>query len=1041
MNIGKFSLKNKYFVLSFAIAIVLFGLYAKTTLKTQLSPDTNAPMTTVIVQYPGASAQDVVKDIVEPMEDEFGALEGISRIKSTSQDNIASIKLEFNYGIDIDQAAIDVQNSINGIKGKLPATMKEPKVLKFSTSDKPVATVSLSSDSVDLKDVRQLAEDKIGFDFQLVEGVASINLFGGNITEVQIKLDKNKLNAYGLTIDQIAKILSQNNIKAPGGKLIENKREILIRVEESFRNVDDIRKLRIPLADGNMIYLEDIADVNVSIEELESAYKFDGKDSIAVMITKKSDANTVEVVQNIKKELENLKIKYPFIDFKIAQDDSIFTTQMVDNMTSSVFLALLFTVLIIILFISNVSQSFVISVSMPLVFMTTLGLMKMFDMKLDMVTLSALILSIGFVVDGAIVVVENIMTHYHDLGKDIITAAIDGTQEITLPSMAGAITTLIVLVPLLFIQGFVGEMFRPLASTVIFAISSSIVIALVIIPLFTVILNKFKFRKTENFFKVATVPFNKVMGRLLDFYVTLLRISLKYKLAMYVVVIALLVLSARFLAVNGVEMLPKFDSGTSYVSVEMEPGTALHDTTEAVAVIEKILSEEKNVTGYDTQIGYERDSNLLSDFGIMGTNQAVITINLNPRTERKETIWSFQERLRAKIAQIPDIKRFVVKEKGGTASSSSSAPLDIRISGPDPKLLYDIATDLEEEIKAVEGTTNIYKSFNMDNLQLTIKMNNARAQELGLTNAVIAQQIYNSIEGIKNTTMDLEEADNVNISVEYMDQYRQSIDNLLDVYISTPLGAKVPLRELASVDIGNRANIITKENLEYTIDILGYTHTRAFSHITRDIQKILKTYPLPSGYSVGLTGENEDMGDSMKDMLFLLALAIIFVYLVLVPQFESFIHPITIMASIPLVIIGIAPALGIAGKFISMPVLLGFILLAGTVVNNAILVVDQAIKNQNQGMSIEDSVITAVKSRYRPIMMTALSDVVGMLPLALQLALGSERFSPLAIAVVGGMLAATFLTMMVIPVIYATFEGIKMKHVKVLPLSENNVPQ
>jgi multidrug efflux pump subunit AcrB len=1039
MNIGQFSIKNKYFVLSFAIAIILLGVYAKTTLKTQLSPDTNAPMATVIVQYPGASAQDVVKDIVDPMEDEFGTLEGISKIKSTSQDNVASIQLEFNYGIDIDQAAIDVQNSINRIRGKLPAAMKEPKVLKFSTSDKPIMTISLSSDSVNLKDIRQLAEDKIGFDLQLVEGVASINLFGGNITEVQVKLDKNKLNAYGLTIDQVAKILSQNNIKAPGGKLIDNNKEILIRVEESFQNVDDIKKLHIPLADGNIIYLEDIADVNVSIEELESAYKFDGKDSIAVMITKKSDANTVEVVENVKKELKKLKVKYPFIQFEIAQDDSVFTVQMVDNMTSSVSSALLLTILIVVLFISNVSQSFVVSISMPLVLLNTLGLMKLFNMKLDMVTLSALILSIGFVVDASIVVVENIMTHYHEYGKDIVTAAIDGTQEIALPSMAGATTTLIVLIPLIFIQGFVGEMFRSLSLTVIFAISSSVILALTIIPLLTVLLNKFKFRKAESVIRIVTVPFNRMMDRLLDFYVASLKLALRHKPIMYVCVIGLLVLSGAFLAKNGVEMLPKFDSGTSYVSIEMEPGTALRDTIEAVAVIEKILSEEKNVIGYDTQIGYERDSNLLSDFGIMGTNQAVITINLNPRTERKETIWEFQERLRAKIAQIPDIKRFVVKEKGGTAAGNSSAPIDIRISGPDQKLLYDIAADLEEKIKKVEGTTNIYKSFNMDNLQLNIRMNNARIQELGLTSAIIAQQIYNSIEGIKNTTMDLAEADNVNISVEYMDKYKQTIDNLLDVYISTPVGVKVPLRELASIDISKRANIITKEDLEYTIDILGYTHTRAFSHIARDIQKILNTYPLPSGYTAGLAGENEDLADSMKDMIFLLALAVVFVYLILVPQFKSFIHPVTIMATVPLIIIGVAPALGLSGKFMSMPVLLGFILLAGTVVNNAILVVDQAIANQNQGMSVEDSVITAIKSRYRPIMMTALSDVTGMLPLALQLALGSERFSPLAIAVVGGMMAATFLTMIVIPVIYATFEGIKAKFAKVLPVFGNEV--
>ncbi|HZK85733.1 MAG TPA: efflux RND transporter permease subunit [Desulfosporosinus sp.] len=1036
MNIGQFSLKNKYFVLAVAIAIVLFGLYAKATIKTQMSPDTNAPMTTVIVQYPGASAEDVVKDIVKPMEDEFGSLDGLTKLKSTSQDNVASIRLEFNYGMDVDKAAIDVQNSVNRIRGTLPATMKEPKVLKFSSSNKPVVTVSLSSHSADLKDIRLLAEDKIGFALQLVEGVASINQFGGNITEVQVKLDKNKLAAYGLTIDQVAKTMSQNNIKAPGGKLIDNNLEILTRVDESFKDIDDIRKLRISLADGNFVYLEALGEVNESIEKLESTYKFDGQDSIAIMITKKSDANTVEVVQNIKSELETLKVKYPFIEFKIAQDDSTFTNQMVDNMTSSVFIALLFTVILIMLFISNVSQSFVISVSMPLVFMMTLGLMKLFDMKLDMVTLSALILSIGFVVDGAIVVVENIMTHHHHLGKDISTAAIDATKEISMPVLAGVLTTLVVLVPLLFIQGFVGEMFRPLALTVIFAISSSVVVALVIIPLFTVMFDKFKFRKTEKLLKIVTVPFNNMMDSVLNFYSNLLKTSLRHRLVMYVVVLVLLLLSAGFLATNGVEMLPKFDSGTSYVSIEMKQGTALSETSKAVAVIEEILSKEKSVIGYDTQIGYEKNSNQLSDFGIMGTNQAVITINLTPRTKRKETIWEFQEKLRAQIDQIPDVQRSVVKEKGGTASGSSPAPLDIRISGPDPQLLYDLSIDLEKQIKTVKGTTNVYKSYNMDNLQLNIKLDKARVQELGLTNALVAQQIYSSIDGIKGTTMDLKEANNVNIAVEYKDEYKQSIDNMLDVFISTPQGLKIPLREIATMNEGKRANVITKEDMEYTIDILGYTDSRAFSHITKDIQKILDTHPLPSGYAVGLTGENEDLGDSMKEMIFMLGLAVIFVYLVLVPQFKSFLHPITIMVTIPLVIIGIAPALGIAGKYISMPVLLGVILLSGTVVNNAILVVDQAINNQDQGMSIEESVITAVRSRFRPIMMTALSDVVGMLPLAMQLALGSERFSPLAIAVVGGMLAATFLTMIVIPVIYVSFEEFKSKNFKPIGTSE-----
>ena len=1027
MNIGSFSLKNKYFVLSFAIAIILFGVYAKATLKTQLSPDTTPPMATVVVQYPGASAQDVVKDVTEPIEDELRTIEGISNIKSTSQDNVTSINLNFNYGVNVDQAAIDIQNSINSIRGTLPSNISEPKVLKFSTSDKPIATISLSSDSIKLSEIRQLVKDKIGFDFQTIEGVASIDTFGGNTNQIQIKLDKNKMSAYNLSLELIDSILYQNNIKAPGGNVVDNNKEILVRLEEGFEGIEDIKNLRIPLSDGNMIYLRDIAEVELSIEKLQSTYKYNGEESIAVMVTKKSDANTVEVMDTIKNELETLKIEYPYIDFQLAQDDSVFTAQMIDNMTSSVLIALFLTVIIIMLFVGNISHSLVISLSMPLVFMTTLGLMKLFDMKLDMVTLSALILSIGFVVDGAIVVVENITTHYVELKKDIVTATIDATKEITMPIISGATTTLIVLIPLLFIKGFVGEMFRPLAMTIIFAISSSIVIALIIIPLFTVMLTKFKFTKTEKITQKISNKFNKMMNIILDFYINVLKISLKRKAAMYLSIVVLLIASISFLMLNGIEMLPKFDSGTTYISIELEPGTKLEDTMQAVDKIEKLLNDEKNIVGYDTQVGYEKNSKVFSDFGMMGTNQAVITINLTPRTQRKETIWQFQKGLRTEIDKIPDIKRFVVKEKGGTATTSASAPIDVKISGPDQMVLYDMGKEIEEKIKSVEGTTNIYKSFDIDSPQIVVKTNSQRMQELGLTNAVVAKQLYNTMEGIKSSNIDINDTNNIDISVKYMDEYTTTVEDLLDVYISSPKGIKVPFREIATLESSYRANVITKDNLEYTIDILGYTQDRPFNHISKDIEDILKSYPLPNEYSIKLAGENEDMSKSIGDMAFLLLLAVIFVYLVLVSQFKSFMHPITIMASIPLVIIGIAPALGLSGKLISMPVLLGFILLAGTVVNNAILLLDQIRRFKEEGNDVEESVILAVKSRYRPIMMTALSDVVGMLPLALQLSLGSERFSPLAIAVIGGILSATFLTMIVIPIIYVSFENIRLK--------------
>ncbi|WP_313371328.1 efflux RND transporter permease subunit, partial [Sedimentibacter sp.] len=826
----------------------------------------------------------------------------------------------------------------------------------------------------------------------------------------------------------VSSILAQNNIKAPGGKITDANKEVLIRIEEDLKTVSDIENIRIPLKDNNIIYLKDIASVEFTTGELESNYRYNGNEGIALLVLKRSDANTVEVVDDIKEEIEVLKEKYPFIQFEIAQDDSIFTNQMVDNMSSSVLMSMAFTIILIMLFISNVSQSLVVSMSMPLVFLTTLSLMKFFDMKLDMVTLSALILSIGFVVDASIVVVENIVTHRNQ-NKDIIAAAIDGTNEIAMANIAGATTTLVVLIPLLFIEGFVGEMFRPLSLTVIFAIGSSLLIALLIIPLFTVMLSKFKFTKAEKLIDKISSPWNEMMSKLSEFYIRVLKLALNNKLKAILIALALLVLSGSFLVNNGMEMLPQFDSGKTFVSVEMEPGTKIEETSRTVKYIENFLAKEENVINYDAQIGYEKDSNMLSDFGVMGTNQALLTINLSTRLERKETIWEFQERLREEMKKIPDIKRYSVKEQGGTATSSSKAPIDIKISGSDQEILYGIADNLQKEIAKVKGTTNLYKSFNMDNLQMNIKMNDSRIRELGLSNADVAYQIYNSMEGIVGTNLDIGETENVGISVEYMYEYKESADSLLDTYINTPLGVKIPLRELADIELNERANIITREDLEYTIDILGYTHLRAFSHITKDINKIIKDYQLPSGYSIELTGEQQSMSDSAKDMMFLLSLSIILVYLVLMPQFKSFLHPVTVMASIPLVIIGIAPALGLTGKYISMPVLLGFILLVGTVVNNAILLVEFINEKKKEGIGLNEAITQAVRLRFRPIMMTALSDITGMIPLAAQLALGSERFSPLAIAVIGGMTASTFLTMVIIPTIYASFESIKQKFI------------
>lgn len=1036
MSFGRFSVEKRHVVLSLMIGLILFGIYSYLTMNTQLSPDTNAPTATVMTAYPGASAADVVTELAEPLEQAFGKLEGIAAIESTSQDNLAILRLTFDYSTDIDEATIAIQNALSRVRESLPEGIKEPQVMKFSASDMPIMTIGLSSEALDMAALRRVAEEELLTHFQLTEGVASADLLGGYEQQMRVALNADRLRAFRLTEGQVVEAISKAYLKAPGGSILHEGSELLVRVDANVSSAEALGRLEMPLADGNAIRLEDVAAVSLTTGARESSYRLNGEEMLAVTITKKTGENTIKVIERLKDEMALMQADYPNVELSVAYDDSEFTEQMVDNMTSSIALAILFTVVVIVLFIVNISRSLVIAVSMPLVFLITLGLMRLFGMNLDLVTLSALILSIGFVVDGAIVVVENISSHAAS-GKTIERAAMDGTDEIAMPSIAGATTTLIVLVPLLFIQGFVGEMFRPLSMTLIFAISASLFVALVMIPQLSVLMAPFEFKGLEGWVRRIADPFNRWMDKLLEGYIHMFKKALYHKKRTYLLLVVGLVLSAGFLRQNGMEMLPKFDSGVSYITVEMEPGTTLEDTEAALRRIEAYLASEPSVVTFDSRLGYEAGSVQMGDFGMMGTDQGMITVTLSSRLEREESIWEFQSRLREEIETLPGINRYVVKEKGGTAVSGASAPVAVKLSGDDLPVLYHLASQMEEKLTGVSGITNLYKSYNDGYSQMSVRFDQTKLQALRLTSQSVSSQLYLALEGMEANTMTLETGQTLAVQVENRYAGAQSLEQLMNTEIMTPLGAGIRLKEIAVVTQEPRSNLIESENMRYTVEVLGYIEGRTFSHVMTDVEKQIDTMVLPMGYDIELAGEQQTLTESMGDMVFLISLAIFFVYLLLVPQFKSFLHPLTIMMAIPMVAIGVAPALGLTGRVISMPVLLGIILLAGTVVNNSILLVDAINDHRQKGFEIREAIELAIRARFRPIMMTALSDVVGMLPLAMQLALGSERFSPLAVTVIGGITAATGLTIIVIPLIYLTLENVVIREdrfiVEVLP--------
>ena len=1042
MNWTRFSIKNKYTIFALIISILFFGIYAKNTLNVQLMPDTAPPSVNVMTSYPSASAQEVGENVTEILEEEISLVDGVKKVKSTSQSDLSLIKVEFYYAVNVDEAALDVENAINKIAHKLPAMAQKPQVVKFSTSDKPILTLSLGSEKLTLEEIRTLADNELKNQFQQIESVAAVDVFGGHEKQINVYLNKNDILAYNITSQMVSNALSQYNIASSAGRVTESNAESLIRINEKFTNIEELKNLIVSEFNGQTIYLKDVAKIEESENEQRSLFKANGVESISMQIIKNSDANTVDTSEMVLEQMHLLEGKYPNINFTVANNDATFTSQVMDNMTGTMMAAIFMTFLILLVFISSVTESIIVALSMPLSFLCSLSLMKVFHIPLDMITLSALILSMGFVVDNSIVVVENIMRHHNELGKDMKTAAVEGTREIMLSILAGTATTLIVLVPLLFIESFIGKVFGPLSKTMIFTLTASYFVAVVIVPLLLILWQKGTFLKKMDFYltKFIAGPFNKFMDAVKNFYIAMLKISLNRKKTVLLGSILILIISMVIFMKIGMEVFPKIDSGSFTISVETDPGFNLQQTDKIIQEIEALLKKEPEVIISSVQAGYEPGGHFLGETGALGVNQGYFTVGLSSRKERKETIWQIEDRLRNEIYKIPGIKTLVIKESGSTAVASTVAPIDLRISGPNQEVLTYIANDLEEKIESVPGTVNIYRSWHNANPEIKLNLNDHRLAELGLTPQSVANQLFMDLQGKEVGKLEQGDSSDTTIIVRYEEEGRDNLNSLLDTAIVSSKGIKVPLRDIAEISTEENPNLVTRENMEYTLDIYGFTQERAFSHVISDIQTLVDGTSLPDGYAVTIAGEQSDLMDSVGDLRLSLIIALILVYLLLLSLFKSFIHPLTIMAAIPLMLIGVALALLFTDKYVSMPVLLALILLAGTVINNAILLVDFIIKQRKQGKNGDEAILDAVRLRFRPIMMTALSDVAGMMPLALELALGSEKLSPLSIGIIGGITASTFLTLIIIPVLFSFVEEVKGK-IKKVPRVTQNEPE
>ena len=1023
MSLSEFSLKNRYTVYVIFIAAVVFGVIAYRTLPVQLFPDTAPPLVNILTPYPGAAAEDVADLVSDPIEEEAASLEGVAAVSSTSQNGLSLVEVEFRYGVSTDLAAVDVQNAIARIRSSLPREIGEPQVLKFSTSNKPVLTMGLGGK--DLATVRRLAEDVFAPELQRLGGVALVDVFGGHRPEVSVRVDKDRLEAHRLPLAAVTEAIRDHNISEPSGQIKGAGRHFSFRIDVRSSTLEGIASIPITTSDGRRILVGDVADVVSGSGEDLSRFRVDGSAAIAVQVFKQEDANTVAVVEKAQAKFADLRKRYPEVDMLLANEDASFARQVVDSMLDAVIQALALAALIIFLFLGSFKRGLVVSVSMPLSFLLAFAGMRLFGLQLDMITLTAIILAVGMVVDASVVILENISRKFSEEKRGALQAAIEGAKEIEFSIIAGNLTTLVVLVPLLFLYGYVGKTFGPLAATLIIAFVSSLIVALVIVPLLTTFVMNDE-GKLEGLARKLARPWGRLMDSVRNFYVEILRISLRARWVVLAVALISFVAGLALLRNLGMEMLPKMDGGTSFVTVETPSGSALEDTERVMAEVEAAIREEAEFVRMSTQVGFEPGMRSFGGGGVQGPTQGYTTITWKPRTERKDSIWDIQDRLRLRIGKIPNIQNFVVRESGSTAKSTTSASIVVKIKGDDPLVLDRLGTAVVGTISQVPGVVNPYRNWRLDQRIVSLDIDTERSRELGLTPRALARDVSQALDGMGAGALRDEEGYDTPIVVRYDEAFRRHKEDVYGVLIiSRADGKALPFGVLAEGKDKTVQGLVTREDLLPTLDILALHQGRPLSFVAADVEAALAGVVVPAGYSLSVEGENKDMSEAKSEILKAILMSIIAVYLLLVAQFKSFLHPITVMIAIPLSLIGVSLALYLAGKPVSMPVLIGLVLLIGTVVNSSIILIDFIVTRRQAGAARHEAILESVATRFRPIMMTSLSTIVGMIPLAMEAALGTERFSPLAVAVMGGMTAATFLTLIVIPVLYDVFEDLR----------------
>lgn len=1042
MRLTEFAVKYRVTTTMFFLGIVIIGIISLARLNVSLLPDIEFPKVTVITAYTNASPQEIRNLVTRPMEEALSSVSGIKKIESKSNEGLSIVTLTFNWGNDMDIAILNVSENAERIRTFLPQDVEKPIVIKFDPASKPIFIVSVFSKTIAENYLKRFISKEIKTKFERIKGVGSVSLVGGRDRIIDVEADLNTLFSYQVKLSDIMNSISTSNIDFPAGNIEKGETEFLIRTMGRFNTIKDIEKVVVKADEkGVPIYLHQIAKVNDTLKELSSVAMINGRETIAMEIKKEAGANTVDVCDKLKVVLAEVQEKYSDrIELNVIQDSSVFINDAIQNVYNEGIFGALLAFLILLFFLQNMRSALIIVVSMPISIISTFIFMYMAGISLNMMSLGGLALGIGILVDNSIVVIENIERE-RKKGLSAKQACLEGTKTVHISIIGSTVTTIIVFLPLIFVKGLIGALFKEMAYTITFSLLSSILTAIYLVPMLYSLEKPQTKKKTihhisffKAVFKISDLFYNFMEHRYIQ---TFSKFFKRKRFFLFLSFALFLVSVVIFINLNS-ELMPKVKEPYLNLWLKMPEGTTVESTRDISKVISQKIKSYPFTTMVITTIGFEEENIVAKIDDKIGKNMANFTIYLNEDYSiqkaydqlEKEVIEKRAEKM--VFSQPPDIVSKII--------SQQDKPILVQIEGKHVDSIKDSAIGFAAKLINIPGLKNINLSLDEGKPEIKVKIDRDKMASFGLNVEAVSVVLRSALEGEKISRYQ-EGDNNIDIRVRLKKDNRNSLKALESIFIPTPENVFIPLSKIATLVRGIGTEKILRENQSDLIQIFADFDESVFSSygkaklvVEKQIKEMLKTNKNQDIYDVSLKGENETYQESFSQLVFMFIFSILFIYMIVASLFESLISPFLLMLSIPLALIGVAPVLLITGLSLNIMSGMGLIMLGGIIINNAILLLEFVYQEEEKGSNLKDSIFNAGVMRLKPIIVSVLTIVMGSFPLALGIGSGGDMQQPMAVTLISGVMMSTFLTLFLFPTMYYIYKNFvyqrkdKIKH-------------